>query len=133
MTTSYALDANCDTEAILENLLRAVVVALFFAACTHHSQPTGGADMAFTMDPRAVVSLPEGQLQGSWLGDTIRFENVPYAAPPTGLLRWKPPAAVVNWSGVRDATHVGNICPQVVSGSPAGDEDCLTLRIWKPT
>ena len=68
------------------------------------------------------------------------FRAVPYAAPPIGQLRFKPPQPAAAWTGVRDATTHGAIAPQPRSRLAAamGDferqqaEDCLTLTIWTP-
>ena len=59
------------------------------------------------------------------------FKGVPYAAPPIGDLRWRPPARPLPWTGVRKADKFGDICPQ--SGNPGGEpmsEDCLVANIW---
>ena len=63
------------------------------------------------------------------------FEGVPYAAPPVGPLRWRPPEPVVPWTGVRGATQFGADCmqkPLADSRAPGVSEDCLTLNIWVP-
>jgi para-nitrobenzyl esterase len=65
--------------------------------------------------------------------DGVAFLGVPYAAPPTGELRWKPPEPVVRWAGVRDATQFGAACPQLPEPwltYPHWSEDCLFLNIW---
>ena len=47
------------------------------------------------------VTIDAGSLQGKWFGNDVEmFLGVPYAAPPTGDLRWKPPAPVARWNGV---------------------------------
>jgi para-nitrobenzyl esterase len=63
----------------------------------------------------------------------VAFLGVPYAAPPVGDLRWKPPQPVSPWSGPRKATEFGAACPQL----PARwfpyigwNEDCLYLNVW---
>ena len=90
-------------------------------------------------DSGLVEGLPDG-------GQAV-FLGIPFAAPPTGELRWKPPQAVAKWQGVRAASSFGPACPQ--SGSdyyhevfreiaPAhpyyanfrADEDCLYLNVW---
>ncbi len=67
-------------------------------------------------------------------GVTI-VKGLPYAAPPVGPLRWRPPAAVIAWSGVRAADRFGPDCPQKPSptSSPIErprSEDCLYLNVW---
>jgi para-nitrobenzyl esterase len=82
------------------------------------------------------VRIDAGLLQGAADGDTVAYEGVPYAAPPVGRLRWKPPQPSAPWTGVRPATAFGPICPQTAGmGVPAGavqSEDCLTLNVWAP-
>ena len=65
------------------------------------------------------------------------FRGIPFAAPPTGDLRWKSPQPVEPWQGDRDATEFGTICPQqpllammTGEGLPASGEDCLYLNVW---
>src|ERR1700742_3354377 len=84
-------------------------------------------------DPPAPVRTDAGSLQGAPDGDSIAYKGIPYAAPPVGPLRWKPPQPVAAWTGVRPATAFGAICPQNAGmGTPAGavqSEDCLTLNV----
>jgi len=78
-----------------------------------------------------VICTQYGQLQGAVEGAYRAFRGIPFAAPPVGDLRWRPPAPPVGWQGVRNATAFGNRCPQVDrSGVPLGDEDCLTLNVY---
>jgi para-nitrobenzyl esterase len=86
------------------------------------------------------VEIASGKLRGRRREGVEVFCGVPFAAPPTGRRRFKPPAPVQAWSGVRDATRPGPICPQTPSrlafamGEQGGiqDEDCLHLTIWTP-
>src|SRR5689334_19271724 len=53
------------------------------------------------------------------------FQGIPYAAPPTGALRWRPPQPAKPWTAARKATAFGSDCPQPGGGPQS--EDCLTL------
>jgi para-nitrobenzyl esterase len=90
------------------------------------------------VDP-TLVTVAQGVLHGAIASDGTSYvwRGVPYATPPVGALRWKPPAPLAAWSGVRDATQWGNACVQppseIAPGGPAtGAEDCLYLNVWAP-
>ena len=85
------------------------------------------------------VELDTGLVQGEVVEDTTVqvFRGIPYAAPPVGDLRWRPPTAVAPWEGVRSATEFGNVCHQgpalaAMTGEqlPTRNEDCLYLNVW---
>jgi para-nitrobenzyl esterase len=80
----------------------------------------------------AVVQIDSGLLAGT--DGTVRsFKGIPFAAPPIGELRWRPPQPVTPWTGVRQATSFGPDCPQAPSGASRGagrGEDCLHLSVW---
>jgi len=84
------------------------------------------------------VEVTGGRIRGEQLaGGVAVFKGIPYAHPPTGEFRWREPAPVVSWDGVRDATAFGNICPQQPSvtfpnASDLISEDCLSLNVWTP-
>ncbi|HWK50441.1 MAG TPA: carboxylesterase family protein, partial [Steroidobacter sp.] len=86
----------------------------------------------------AVVRAPAGTVKGHVQGGINVFKGLPYAQPPVGDARWKPPVEMPVWSGVRDATRFGAACiqPKARSGSiyawdlGAIDEDCLFLNVW---
>ncbi|OJJ68103.1 hypothetical protein ASPBRDRAFT_68324 [Aspergillus brasiliensis CBS 101740] len=69
------------------------------------------------------------------------FKGIPYAAPPTGELRWKPPVKPQPWNGTYNATAFSAQCPQSLNmgtglwttGSTDQSEDCLYMNIWTPT
>jgi para-nitrobenzyl esterase len=96
---------------------------------------------AFAAGP-AVVSTQVGQISGVTDSRGVTsYKGVPFAAPPIGDLRWKPPQPTARWDGVRKADHFGNSCvqkegrsrppwtePFMVQG-PTG-EDCLYLNVW---
>jgi para-nitrobenzyl esterase len=81
-----------------------------------------------------------GTLEGLVLDGLFVFRGIPYAAPPVGPLRWRPPSPPTAWSGVRTAFSFGPIAPQnrTFGGFPGftsaepQDEDCLYLNIWTP-
>ncbi|MGZ5912480.1 MAG: carboxylesterase/lipase family protein, partial [Reyranella sp.] len=81
-----------------------------------------------------IVRTEGGLLSGA--GEGIRvYKGIPFAAPPVGQRRWRPPEPAEPWDGIREATRFGADCPQELRpGSRAGrtDEDCLTLNIWTP-
>jgi para-nitrobenzyl esterase len=97
-----------------------------------------GVGLAADDPPR--VHSPAGALQGVRSGDIQIFRSIPYALPPTGALRWKPPLPAAKWKGVRDATKQGPACMQPKPKSEsvyawdlgAVSEDCLTLSVWTP-
>jgi para-nitrobenzyl esterase len=76
-----------------------------------------------------TVTVTGGSLRGSALGSGAAFKGIPFAAAPVGDLRWREPAPVKSWSGVRDATKFGSRCMQ---NGPNVSEDCLYLNVWAP-
>jgi para-nitrobenzyl esterase len=82
-------------------------------------------------DP-TVVRVDTGWIRGQASAGTVRFQGVPYAAPPVGTLRWSAPRPAAGWSGVRDGTAPGNRCPQSFGGPVIGAEDCLYLNVTRP-
>jgi hypothetical protein len=89
-----------------------------------------------------VVKIRQGELRGSLAGGVQSFKSVPYAAPPFGVNRLRPPQPVLPWDGVRDALDFGPWAPQLApppggeafypSDPPVRGEDCLTLNVWTP-
>jgi len=80
-----------------------------------------------------VVSIDTGRIQGITQGGVTSFKGIPFAAPPVGRLRWRPPQPAAKWSGVRPAVQFGHDCmqvPSIFSNSPA--EDCLFVNVWTP-
>ncbi len=85
------------------------------------------------------VAIDSGRLQGVTAGGVTSFKGIPYAAPPVGSLRWKPPQPPPAWTGVRAATDYGSPCPQPpILEQMWGikydrqSEDCLFLNVWTP-
>jgi para-nitrobenzyl esterase len=90
---------------------------------------TAGAQVKTTAGLVEGISADEGRVRV--------FKGLPYAAPPVGALRWKAPAPVAPWTGVRRADAFGAQCMQpqvfadIVFDRPAS-EDCLYLNLWTP-
>jgi para-nitrobenzyl esterase len=86
------------------------------------------------------LDTPNGRLAGQRFGDVFLFKGIPYAKPPLGPLRWRMPEPAEPWTGIRDATRFGPICPQaptqieLLMGGTLGEqsEDCLNLNVWTP-
>eukprot|EP01128_Nolandella_sp_AFSM9_P008958 TRINITY_DN5601_c0_g1_i1.p1 TRINITY_DN5601_c0_g1~~TRINITY_DN5601_c0_g1_i1.p1 ORF type:complete len:558 (-),score=64.76 TRINITY_DN5601_c0_g1_i1:114-1730(-) len=84
-----------------------------------------------------TVTTACGKVEGERLADfdVYGFRGIPYGAPPTQKMRWKPPVPASCWSGVLKATSFGNICYQshVPFAVPLRqDEDCLNLDVYVP-
>src|SRR5437764_7557192 len=94
-----------------------------------------GAGTQPAVAPR--VTIDAGTLEGGVDSTGILvFRGIPYAAPPVGALRWRPPRPAARWAGIRPARELGHNCMQ---GQPYGDidpfaagvsEDCLYLNVW---
>lgn len=87
----------------------------------------------------ARVTVDTGVLQGSLQDGVMSFKGIPFAAPPVGNLRWRPPQPAAAWRGVRNATQYGQDCmqlPDPTEAAPLGattpSEDCLVLNVWAP-
>ena len=86
------------------------------------------------------MNTAQGKVEGrlSSDGQVRDFLGIPYAEPPVGPLRWKPPQPATKWHGVRTATSFGNRCIQsggyadMIFRDAGESEDCLTLNVWTP-
>lgn len=99
--------------------------------------------IAFTINAqenkRPEVKTNSGVLKGVTEGNVSSFKGIPFAAPPVGEFRWRPPQPVIPWKGIRDASEFGPTCAVVGWGAAAGtiqqgsSEDCLYLNVWTPS
>ena len=100
---------------------------------------TASGDRSFADAPvgaSLVVTTDKGAVRGAVADGVENFLDIPYAAPPVGALRWRPPQPAAAWHGVRPAAHYGRFCTEPQNfDSPAGpalDEDCLYLNVQRP-
>jgi len=93
------------------------------------------------MTQRPLVQLKDGAVRGTTESGVSAFLGIPYAAPPFGANRMRPPQPVQAWDGERDATAYGptvpkgNYPPQYARLFPEvviPGEDCLNLNVWTP-
>ncbi|HYX81043.1 MAG TPA: carboxylesterase family protein, partial [Gemmatimonadales bacterium] len=93
------------------------------------------AMLASAEDSRPTVAVTGGRIRGAILKDGVAvFKGIPFAQPPVGDLRWREPAPVKPWTGVRDAIAFGAPCAQNSGGRMLenSSEDCLFLNLWTP-
>jgi len=82
-----------------------------------------------------TAKVTGGEVQGVVTGGISVFKGIPFAAPPVGDLRWKAPAPVQAWTGIKKADAFGPACMQAAGamGNTAPvSEDCLCLNVWTP-
>ena len=89
-------------------------------------------------DSALTVNTVSGKVRGVNEGNVTVFKGIPYAAPPVGEFRWRPPQPVKPWDGIFDANKYGANCAQGGWGAAPGtiqegsSEDCLYLNLWLP-
>lgn len=115
------------------------VVLAVLVGCGAQESPAAPADQPDRAGERSesdtpIVQTDAGPARGSIDGGIATFRGIPYAAPPTGDLRWAPPHPARPWSEPRDAAAPGPMCAQngLELGRPSLDEDCLTLEVTRP-
>ena len=116
-------------------VLRIAGVCLFVAAFG------AGALVLFLRPPRSrpadPVQIAEGLIEGLREGNLTVYRGVPYASPPVGELRWRPPRPPSHWQGLLKADAFRPACPQIGPAVPGMEvlptsEDCLYLNMWTP-
>jgi len=99
------------------------------------------------MSTDVVVETSAGRIRGTRERGVETFKGIPYAEPPLGELRFRPPRKPSPWTGIRDATGYGNMAVQrqnvfalpddllrlfTLAGKQKLDENCLYLNVWTP-
>jgi para-nitrobenzyl esterase len=99
---------------------------------------TGGLKEPIAVDGGLITGTPTPQ----WTYGVRLYRGIPYAAPPVGDLRWRPPQPVVPWQGVKAADHFSPVCMQNPTdtegnawreGLVSVSEDCLYINVWTPS
>ena len=83
----------------------------------------------------AQAKVSGGVVSGVTEGEIASFKGIPFGAPPVGEMRWRAPAAVKPWAGIRKADAFASACMQAPNsqGNTAPvSEDCLYLNVWTP-
>lgn len=116
--------------------LCAAFVALTLTSASATAAARSGSNTASAGSAGSTVIVTGGTIHGISTSWGFAFRGIPYAAPPIGHLRWRPPQPPVAWQGVRDATRFAPSCPQAASPFfPPGrlSENCLYLNVSTPT
>ncbi len=122
-------------------MLRHIIAIASVTLCVACGQDDNSLNGSEPVAP--IVTTYQGKLRGAWVDDDqtiMRFLGIPYAKPPVGSLRWRPPEAPMGWNDVRTAAAPGAACWQPVKEEgfvwSRGDferaEDCLYLNVWAP-
>jgi len=102
------------------------------------------ATASVTAEPQAsnsldVVQTDAGLVKGKTEEGVRAYLGIPYAAAPTGELRWKPPQPIARWNGVLDVEEFASPCTQSLADvriqhetKNSTSEDCLYLNVWTP-
>jgi para-nitrobenzyl esterase len=112
-----------------------LVPVRLFAVCSIAAFLSSCAFFGPKLGKYPTATVENGPLQGAVVDGVPVFKNIPYAAPPVGELRWRPPQPAESWKKLRDATRYGPHCAQFDSPSlwfelDELSEDCLTLNVW---
>ncbi len=99
------------------------------ASTSASSQPSAAACASGT-----TVQTADGPVCGIVVSGVSEWLGIPYAAPPVGNLRWRPPQPPAPWSSPLQATAFGSECAQEFPGFPSGgSENCLFINVWAPS
>lgn len=114
--------------------------ALIALACAAFSPPAMASAASRSSGSGCAAKIADGRVAGHRELGVCAFEGIPYAAPPVGARRFRPPAAPRPWHGVLAATRARAVCPQdrdLLEEYPDTrtrftDENCLYLNVWTP-
>lgn len=103
-----------------------VILGTWFFNTTYHPGVSAQAS--------DLVQTEWGPVRGFQSGDVYAFLGIPFAEPPVGDLRWRPPIDPQPWVNELDVSSFSPVCPQWDSDAEVviGEEDCLYLNVWTP-
>lgn len=120
-------------------LASAVAAACIFAPIDFPNQHTvayAAESNIVSVNQEVFASVENGQIRGFTANGVDYYRGIPYAKPPVGELRWRPPVKVDNWHGVLEATEYKSEAAQTdylgVFATAGGSEDCLYLNVAVP-
>jgi para-nitrobenzyl esterase len=109
--------------------MRAPLAVVVVAACAAPAATSPAAPRTSPLE----VATDRGVVVGHARDGVREFLGIPYAAPPVGALRWRPPQPAAAWTAPRDATRRRPACSQPEEGYHRDtSEDCLSLDLWSP-
>lgn len=116
------------------------MASVFVLSASSFAQPSPIAVASSRPGHGPIINAPAGAVEGRMEGELRVFKGIPYALPPVGSARWKPPSPMPRWADVKKAAEFGAPCFQPKSKVPSiyaedpmpMSEDCLTLNIWTP-
>jgi para-nitrobenzyl esterase len=121
-------------------LRKLTMLTVVFALAFSSTALSTYASLTDNKSPAAngAIKVEGGLISGTTADGITSFKGIPFAAPPVGDLRWKPPQSVVAWQGVRECNEFGPQCPQApypqssmyYSPPQKQSEDCLYLNVW---
>jgi para-nitrobenzyl esterase len=111
-------------QSLVSTVVRSLVIGLMAGCLTFLN----------TAAAEPLIATKQGFVRGLEAESVDIFLGIPYAAPPVGDLRWKPPQPHASWSGILSATKFGSHCAQTarVVGVSSSTEDCLFLNVYVP-
>jgi para-nitrobenzyl esterase len=115
---------------------------ILFFVCSITAFPISSKAWGESSKTMEIIEVDSGKISGRVVGQNPEihvYKGIPYATPPVGDLRWRPPQSVMPWKEVLPGDTFGPVCPQ-----PGGrtrltqtnfdkiSEDCLYLNVWTP-
>ena len=121
-----------------------MVLFLFIFACSSSPEKkeaeesiaqTAKTEVSGVPPLTATVEITGGTIEGVEQDGILIYKGIPFAAPPVGDLRWKAPAPVKPWTGIKKADAFCDACmqaSQAMGNTAPVSEDCLYLNVWTP-